>query len=84
VSPRLDAEIALQLGYINGTLECHEYSLGNELTAVDIQLSFVGGLAAARFGIATHPNVEARMKRFQARPAYQTALARGGTYSFAS
>jgi glutathione S-transferase len=50
--PSLDAEIALQLGYINGALSNHEYLLGDELTAADIQLSFVGELAAARFGVA--------------------------------
>lgn len=35
--PRLDAEIALQLGYINGALAGRDYILGNEMTAADIQ-----------------------------------------------
>lgn len=82
--PRLDAEIALQLTYINGALAGRRYILGDELTAADIQLSFVGELAAARFGIAEYPNVEAWVKRFQARATYQAALAHGGAYSFAS
>ena len=82
--PRLDAEIALHLGFINGRLRGRPYVLGNELTAADIQLSFVGELAAARFGIADYPNIEAWVERFQARPAYKAALARGGAYSFAS
>jgi glutathione S-transferase len=82
--PRLDAEIALQLSYINDALEGRRYILGDELTAADIQLSFVGELAAGRFGIVQYPNVEAWVKRFQTRPAYQAALARGGAYSFAS
>ena len=60
------------------------YILGSDLTAADIQLSFVGELAAARFGISAYPNLAAWVKRFQARPAYKTALARGGAYSFAS
>jgi glutathione S-transferase len=82
--PRLDAEIALQLTYINGGLDGRRYILGDELTAADIQLSFVGELAAGRFGIAAYPNIDGWVKRFQARPAYQAALARGGVYSFAS
>jgi glutathione S-transferase len=82
--PRLDAEIALQLGYINSGLEGRPYILGNELTAADVQLSFVGELAAARFGITAYPNIKTWVKRFQARPAYQTALSRGGAYSFAT
>jgi glutathione S-transferase len=81
--PRLDSEIALQLDYINSRLEGRPYLLGDELTAADIQLSFVGELAAARFGIRDYPNVETWIKRFQRRPAYQAALARGGAYSFA-
>lgn len=81
--PRLDAEVALQLGYINQKLEERPYLLGTELTAADIQLSFVGELAAARFGIADYPNIEAWKTRFQARPAYKAALTRGGAYSFA-
>ncbi len=81
--PRLDAEIALQLHYIYSALAGRPYILGNELTAADIQLSFVGELAAARFGITNYSNVGAWIRRFQARPAYQTALSRGGAYSFA-
>jgi glutathione S-transferase len=82
--PRLDAAIALQLGYIDRKLEGRQYILGNELTAADIQLSFVAEFAAARFGISDYPNIEAWVKRFQARRAYKAALTRGGAYSFAS
>jgi glutathione S-transferase len=82
--PRLDEEVALQLNYINGALEGREYILGKEFTAADIQLSFVGELAAARFGIAGYPNIVGWVKRFQARPPYRAALARGGPYGFAS
>jgi glutathione S-transferase len=82
--PRLDAEIAQQLGYLNNALEGRSYILGEELSAADIQLSFIGELAAARFGIAGYPNIEAWVKRFQARSAYKAALANGGAYSFAA
>lgn len=82
--PRLDAEIALHLGYIDGALQDHQYIMGDDLTAADIQLSFVGELAAARFGIDNYSRIKAWVERFQARPAYRAALARGGAYSFAS
>lgn len=82
--PRLDGEIALQLAYINGALEGRPYILGQDLTAADIQLSFVGELAAGFFGISDYPHVESWVKRFQQRSAYQAALARGGPYRFAS
>jgi glutathione S-transferase len=82
--PRLDGEIALQLAYINGALEGRPYILGEDLSAADIQLSFVGELAAGFFGISDYPNVDSWVKRFQQRAAYQAALARGGAYRFAS
>jgi glutathione S-transferase len=82
--PRLDSEIALHLSYLKRALEGRAYILGDDLSAADIQLSFIGELAAARFGISEYPNVENWIKRFQARPAYQAALTRGGTYSFAA
>ncbi len=82
--PRLDTEIALHLAYIDGQLEGRSYILGDDFTAADIQLSFVGELAAARFGIARYRNVSSWIKRFQARTAYRRALARGGAYGFAS
>ena len=82
--PRLETEIALHLAYIDGQLEGRSYILGDDFTAADIQLSFVGELAAARFGIARYRNVSSWIKRFQARTAYRRALARGGAYGFAS
>jgi glutathione S-transferase len=81
---RLDSEIALHLGYLNSALNGRPYVLGDELSAADIQLSFIGELAAARFGISGYPNIEAWVKRFQSRPAYRAALTKGGIYSFAA
>jgi glutathione S-transferase len=81
--PRLDGEIALQLGYLDGALKGRPYILGDELSAADIQLSFIGELAGARFGIGDYPDIKAWVQRFQARPAYRAALEKGGAYSFA-
>jgi glutathione S-transferase len=81
--PRLDGEIALQLGYLDAALKGHSYILGEAFSAADIQLSFIGELAGARFGINNYPDIKTWVQRFQARPAYQAALAKGGVYSFA-
>jgi glutathione S-transferase len=81
--PRLDAEIALHLGYLDNALAGKPYILGEELSAADIQLSFISELAAARFGIADYPNIKAWISRFQSRPGYKAALTKGGAYSFA-
>jgi glutathione S-transferase len=83
VLPRLDSEITNQLSLIESALEGKDYLIGGGLTAADIQLSFVGELAGARFGLEKYPRIAAWVKRFQSRPAYRAALDRGGTYSFA-
>jgi glutathione S-transferase len=50
--PKLDEEIANQLRFLESALGGRDYIIGDVLTAADIQMSFVGELAAARFGIA--------------------------------
>ena len=82
--PRIDSEIANHLGYVEAALDNVPWLLGPLFSAADIQMSFVGEVAGA-FGLRTHyPNIDAWVKRFQARPAYQRALERGGPYSFAT
>lgn len=83
LAPRIDAEIANHLGYVEASLAGHDWLLG-DFTTADIQMSFVGEVAG-RYGLfASHPNIGAWVARFQARDAYKRALTRGGTYSFAS
>jgi glutathione S-transferase len=77
---RVAAELDLHMSYINASLDGRDYLLGNELTGADIQMSFVGELAGARGVRSTYPNVDAWVRRLQARPAYQAAVQRGGPY----
>jgi glutathione S-transferase len=84
LGPRIESEIANHLGYINAALAGRDYLLGAELTGADIQLSFVGEIAGARADRAAYPDLDAWVRRFQARPAYRAALARGGPYSYAA
>ena len=80
---RVDREFDLNLGYIDDCLSGREYLLGNELTAADIQMSFVGELAVTLMDASKFANLDSWVERFQARPAYRRALARGGNYRFA-
>ena len=83
LAPRIDSEIANHLSYIEGSLTGHDWLVGNDLTAADIQLSFIGEIAGA-FGLrAKYPSMDGWVKRFQARPAYQRALEKGGPYAYA-
>ena len=84
LAPRIESEIANHLSYMDTMLEGRDYLLGNNLTGADIQLSFVGEVAAARTDRTAYPNVEAWVRRFQARPAYQAAITRGGPYSYST
>jgi glutathione S-transferase len=77
---RVAVELDLHMTYINASLDNRDYLLGDELTGADVQMSFVGELAGARADRSVYPNVEAWVRRLQARPAYQAAIERGGSY----
>jgi glutathione S-transferase len=83
LSPRIESELATHLGFVNQSLAGREWLVGNNLTGADIQMSFVGEAAGARGSREKYPNLDAWVKRFQARPAYRRALERGGPYVFA-
>jgi glutathione S-transferase len=83
LSPRIESELANHLGFINQSLAGREWLVGNSLIGADIQMSFVGEAAGARGNRENYPNLNAWLKRFQARPAYKRALERGGHYVFA-
>ena len=79
LAPRIDSELANHLGYVDRALAGRDWLLGDQLTGADIQMSFVG--EAARDLRASYPALQAWVRRFQQRPAYQRALARGGPYA---
>jgi glutathione S-transferase len=82
LAPRIADEIANHLDYVEASLEGRDYLLG-EITGADIQMSFVGEFAGVFGERANRPNIDAWVKRFQARPAYKQALERGGPYPLA-
>jgi glutathione S-transferase len=79
--PRINSELANHLGYVDRALAGREWLVGDTLTGADVQMSFVG--EAARGLRASYPHLDAWVRRFQQRPAYQRALERGGPYSMA-
>ncbi|HEY9234896.1 MAG TPA: glutathione S-transferase [Phenylobacterium sp.] len=81
LQPRIEDELANHLGYLNRSLEGRDYLMGADLTAADIQMSFVGEVAGAFGRFEAYPNIAAWVRRFQARPAYRAALEKGGPYS---
>lgn len=78
--PRIEDEIGNHLSYVNGALEGRDWLMG-DFTAADIQMSFVGEVAGAFGRYPQYPNLAAWVKRFQDRPAYRSALEKGGAYN---
>jgi glutathione S-transferase len=81
--PRIDSELTRHLGFVDSELAKADWLVGGELSGADVQMSFVGEIAGVYGRRAGLPHLDQWVKRFQARPAYQAALAKGGAYSFA-
>ena len=82
LQPRINSELANHLGFVDRSLQGRDWLLGDTFSGADVQMSFVG--EAARGLRASHPALDAWVRRFQQRPAYRRALERGGPYSMAS
>jgi glutathione S-transferase len=76
----VDAELENHLGYIDRSLAGREYLVGNTFSAADVQMSFIGELAALRTDRSRFPHMDAWVHRFQQRPAYRVAVDKGGPY----
>lgn len=80
VGPRLDQNLV----FIEGELGQSPWFAGSELTAADIQMSFPLEAALTRVPRPERfPKIRSFVERFQALPAYQRALERGGPYAYA-
>ena len=80
--PRIHGEIENNFGFLDSELADHDYFVGDDLTAADIQLSFVIQAARMLYTLDKFPNLAAFLQRIQARPAYRRAIERGGAYAF--
>jgi glutathione S-transferase len=78
----IQPQIDLHLAFLEKELAKSTWFAGDELTAADIQMSFPIQAAAARGGLTaqTHPKLSAFIDRITSRPAYKTALQRGGAF----
>ena len=81
LQPRIQSEMANHLSYVEGALAGRDWLMGKDITAADIQMSFVGEVARAMGQMDKYPNIKGWVERFQARPAYQRSLEKGGAYN---
>jgi glutathione S-transferase len=79
--PRIESETENHLGYVDASLKGRDWLVGNDLTAADVQMSFVGEIAVMSGRGEQFPSIKAWVDRFQARPAYRRALEKGGPYN---
>ncbi|HEV7689639.1 MAG TPA: glutathione S-transferase [Hyphomonadaceae bacterium] len=79
-----DPQIATHLTYIDTELAKHEWFAGRDFTAADIMMSFPLEAASVRAHAKSKPMIKAFLEKIHARPAYQTALKKGGPYDYAN
>jgi len=82
LKPRVDSEIANHLSYMDASLGSKNFFVGDTLTGADIMLIFVCEAAGAR--LEPYKNLVRYRDAIHARPAYETALDKGGPYQLMS
>ncbi len=83
MSSYVQPNISANLQFVESRLQDRSWFCGEQLTGADFQMSFPLEAVVARGGAEEFPNIKAYVEKFQARPAYQAALAKGGAYDFA-
>jgi glutathione S-transferase len=75
----IDPNVDTAAAFINDHLGKNQWFAGEHMTVADFQMSFaVLALVSRGEDAARLPNIQAYVKRMEARPAYQRALAKGG------
>ena len=84
VAKRIQPMIDVHLDYVESELAQRPWFAGDTLTAADIMMSFPLEAARSRAGLdGSRPHTIAWLDTIHARPAYRTALAKGGPYAYA-
>jgi glutathione S-transferase len=74
--------IAKNMDFIESHLTHNAWFAGEELSGADIQMSFPLEAAVARGNTKSFPNINKFVEKVHARPAYQSALYKGGKYDY--
>lgn len=79
----IDPNTSRMLDFMEATLAKQAWFAGSEMTAADVQMSFPLEAAATRQRLGKdYPNLQRFVETVHARPAYQSALEKGGPYAF--
>ncbi len=81
---RIQPMVDVHLDFVERELSRRPWFAGGEMTAADIMMSFPLEAARSRAGLGeSRPATIGWLERIHARPAYQTALSKGGEYAYA-
>ncbi len=78
--PRIDDQLAAFFGYLEQILRPSGHFIGDDWTGADVMLSFPAEVAVMQGLGAKYPKLAAFVAAAHARPAWQTARAKGGAY----
>ncbi len=80
----VEPNVSNNLRYVDAHLAKNTWFAGEQLSIADFQMSFPLEAAMHRSALAAQlPHIAEYVRRVQARPAYQRALAKGGPYDYA-
>jgi len=84
IQSRIQPMIDVHLDWLESELASRDWFAGDEFTAADVMMSFPLEAARSRGGLgsASHPKLAAWLARIHGRPAFQSALAKGGPYAY--
>lgn len=83
LGPRIAEQLDSHFAYMEQQIRPSGHFVLDDLSAVDIMLSFPAEIAVKQGRGDSLPNLKAFVEQIQARPAYQQALRKGGEYLFA-
>lgn len=81
--PRINQQLESHFAFMEEQLKATGWFVGDSLTGADIMMSFPAEAAVKMGRAANLPNLTAFVEKIHARPAYQTALQKGGPYAYA-
>ncbi|PHS05724.1 MAG: glutathione S-transferase [Blastopirellula sp.] len=83
LQPRIQQQLQSHFAYMDQIIRPSGHFVLDDLSAVDIMMSFPAEVAIKQGKGEKFPNLAAYVESLQARPAYQAALTKGGPYRFA-
>ncbi|MES2782663.1 MAG: glutathione S-transferase [Pseudomonadota bacterium] len=81
--PRINQQLESQFAFMEDSLNATGWFVGDSMTGADIMMSFPAEAAVKMGRAANLPNLAAFVEKIHARPAFQTALEKGGPYAYA-